>query len=117
MEFEFNLANLGQIDPAFVCLEGEPHLGIGKTVIPPLPFEARILGFLSSFHAAEKGFERQIHPHLTVLEHLGEGLFEFRMGFFPLCQVFIRLIQRDRVVFMFPCLFAQGDRIVIDPST
>ena len=69
MEFEFNLANLGQIDPAFVCLEGEPHLGIGKTVIPPLPFEARILGFLSSFHAAEKGFERQIHPHLIVLEH------------------------------------------------
>ncbi len=116
MEDDLHISDLREVEA--ISDELEPPLfglGIRKTVIPALPLEPRVAGFLPCFYAPEKRFEGKIHSNLNVLEDLSIDLLQFRPIPLPLCQDLVCLIEGDRTLLLFPGVLSQCERIIIDP--
>ena len=88
----------------------------GEAVVPTLAPKARITRLLTRLHPAKEGFESQIHSLLNILQHLREHTFQFKMFLFPDGEQFVRIIPRKRLTFLLPSIFANGKRLIVDPT-
>ncbi len=94
----------------------EARLFESEAVVAPKTSETWVAWVcFSSLCPAKEGFEGQIHPLLCVLKHLGMRLSQFWFLGFPSGQEFIRIVQRERFMFLFPGVLAGRQRLVIHP--
>jgi hypothetical protein len=114
---EGNSAELRDDQRAAHQLDAVAILGVGDGVVATEAFETRetrLVGPLA--HAAQEGLEGQIDPLGDVLQNLGMHLFERWAGEFPHRQQALGLIPAHAAPFLFYCVLADCQRLVIDPA-
>lgn len=109
---DFNVANFRDGQP------GTRQLKTGlferEAIIPPVSFKTREAGFISGLDPAKESLKSQVNPFLYILKYLGMNVFELRSFGFPSGQHLISIIQTQRLLLLFPRIFTQSQRIVID---
>lgn len=114
VKYDFHDPDLGKPKP--MIQKFKTKLFEGEAVIPALTSKARITRLLTRLHPAKEGFESKIHSLLNILQHLRVHTFQFRMFLFPDGEQFVRVIQRKRSALLLPGIFANGQRLIVDPT-
>src|SRR6266511_4180261 len=90
-------------------------LRIGDAIVAPELLEARKADFRRTFlHTAKERLERQINPHLNVLQHLGMHQLQRRALGFPARQQRLGIVQPKRSAFGMR-VSPRRKRLVVDP--
>jgi len=128
MQFNLYGSDLGKRE--FVAIQTEPLLLEGETIVQPFTLETRVawLDKLASrstlslskgarFDTPKESLVRKFNAFLNILQNLRMDFTKRWIRFFPDSQQFVRVIQGQTFVRFLVGIFANTQRIVVDPTT
>jgi hypothetical protein len=107
-----NITYLGDTQP--ITNQFKARLLEGEAIVPAITLKAWKAGLVTGLDPTKESLESQVYPLLNVLQYLGMNVSEFWPFGFPAGQHLVGIIQAQRLLFLFPRIFTQGQRVVID---
>lgn len=115
VEFDLNIADLGQIEPSTVQ-ELEARLRIRKAIVPSPATKARITRGLICFRTAKEGLKSQVNTGTGILQGLRVSIEQKRMFALPVRKHLDRIVTRYRALFLLPGIFTGCKSLIVDPT-
>ena len=100
-----------------LCIDLEPELRIGETIVAASAFETRVAWVLTGLDAPEKGFESQIKPDGHVLQDLGMHALERGTFLFQCWIGRVLLVERQALASLLIGIAPVCKQVVIEPTT
>ncbi len=115
MQFNLNGSNLGERE--LIVIQSITRLFEGEAIVHPIPFEAWVAWVFASFDTAKESLERKFYTFLNILQNLRMNFTKPGFIYFPYREQFVRVIQGQTLARLFVGIFANTQRIIVDPTT
>ena len=116
MIHHFDVSNAKQNDFSTLYLAPIRGLRKGKAIVASIALEAWVSWCLTCFDATKERLQSQFNPFRHVLQDLSVD--QLQRGTFRLenRNTLLRLIIRDVALFLFPCILAVSQCLIIEPA-